>query len=66
MLEGRTGEIIGDPVEAHKELTAEFTKWLEGPNGGRGGCMRVTTSRGTRKVTQRSCRTQAIRECLMS
>ena len=31
ILEGRTGDKIGDPVEAHKELTREFIKWVEGP-----------------------------------
>ena len=36
ILEGRTGEIIGDPVEAHKELTGDFTKWFEGPEWCRG------------------------------
>ena len=36
ILEVRTGEIIGDPVKAHKELTGESTKWFEAPEWCRG------------------------------
>ena len=32
VIEGTTGEVIGEPTEAHKELTGSFRKWLIGPD----------------------------------
>ena len=32
MIEGTAGEVIGEPVEAHKELTGAFRKWFTGPD----------------------------------
>ena len=31
MIKGTTGDVIGDPVEAHKESTGSFRKWFTGP-----------------------------------
>ena len=36
ILESRTGRIIGDLVEAHKELNGEFTQCFAGPGWCRG------------------------------
>ena len=32
MIEDTTGEVIGEPTEAHKELTGAFRKWFTGPD----------------------------------
>ena len=32
VLESSTGEMIGEPVEAHKELTGAFRQWFTGPD----------------------------------
>ena len=31
VLESRIGEVLGDPVEAHKALTGAFSQWFSGP-----------------------------------
>ena len=66
ILESRTGRIIGDPVEAHKELNGEFTQWFGDLNDDGDGCTRAIVSRVTRKAMRRFCRTQTIPGCLMT